>query len=178
MPDQKEKRSVGTVYWITGLSGSGKSTIGSLLCKRLRQDSDNVVYLDGDVLRSVFGNKNGHSIEERHDLAMQYARLCQMLSQQGMQVVCATISMFKDVRDWNRNNISDYKEIYLKVPIDVLIKRDQKGLYSRAMRKEIDNIIGIDLPFEEPDNSDIVLVNDGTHNPEYVLGNLLEALSC
>jgi len=166
----------GTVYWLTGLSGAGKTTIGKLLYKKLKEDKDDVVFLDGDTLRVVFGNDLGYSKEDRKKSAMRNSRLCKELSDQGIHVVCATISMFNDCREWNRENIENYKEIYIKVPIEILIKRDQKKLYSKALKGESRNVIGIDIEFEEPKKPDIIIVNDNSKDPKYLFNLLLNKL--
>ena len=154
----------GTVYWITGLSGAGKTTIGKLLYNNLKGTKNNVVFLDGDLLREVFGNDLGYSKNERYISAMRNARLCKMLSDQGIDVVCATISMFHDVRSWNRIHIEKYKEIYLKVPMEVLLKRNQKGLY----KKKIENLVGLGIPMEEPENPDFLIENNGRKTPDEI----------
>ena len=100
------------VYWITGLSGAGKTSVGLLLYKKMKQNYPNTVFLDGDVLREVFGNDLGYTREERIKCAMRYARLCKMLQEQEMNVICCTISMFDEIRSWNRENIGNYREIY------------------------------------------------------------------
>jgi adenylylsulfate kinase-like enzyme len=166
----------GTVYWITGLSGAGKTTIGTLFYQHIKAQKPNVIYLDGDILREVFGGSHGHAPEVRKKLAMQYSRLCKMLSEQGVDVVCATISMFHSVREWNRQNIKKYVEVYIKVPIDVLIERDQKQLYSRALKGEMEHVMGIDVPVEEPGNPDVVVVNDGNKTPEEIARVLIKSL--
>ncbi len=167
----------GVVYWFTGLSGAGKTTVGSLFCQLLRERKKNVVYLDGDVLREVFSGSHGHTSEKRKNLAMHYSRLCRMLADQGMDVVIATISMYHDVRQWNRENIEHYQEIYLKVPMEVLLKRDQKGLYSRAIRGEIKNIIGLDIEMEEPKCPDHIIVNNGRTSPTEITEALWNSIS-
>jgi len=153
---------MGVVYWITGLSGAGKTTIAKALHAKMKKKWDNLVLLDGDELRVVFGSDIGYSLENRRISAMRNARLCKLLSDQGIHVICPTISMFSDVREWNRDNIDLYIEIYLKVPMDVLKKRDQKQLYSKAIKGEITDVIGVDLPFDEPNRADITIVNDGS----------------
>jgi adenylylsulfate kinase-like enzyme len=167
----------GQVYWLTGLSGAGKTTLGTLLFQHLRETKPNVVYLDGDTLRQVFGNTQGYTIEERKMLAMRYARLCKIISEQGIDVICATISLFYEVHDWNRTHIPEYIEIYIKVPMDVLIKRDQKQLYSRALRGEVQNIMGIDIPVAEPTRPDIIIENTGEHSPDKLLTELITHLT-
>lgn len=167
----------GRVYWLTGLSGAGKTTLGSGFFHHLKTIKPNVVYLDGDVLREVFGGTRGHTPEERKALAMSYSRLCKMLAEQGIDVVCATISLFHEVHDWNRTNLPSYTEVYIKVPIEVLIQRDQKQLYSRALRGEVEHVMGIDVAIEEPREPDIIIENSGTRPPEKVLEELISRLT-
>jgi len=166
--------TAGRVFWITGLSGAGKSTVGRLLFALLRANHANVVFLDGDVLREVFGNDLGHSHADRMKSAMRNARLCKMLAEQGIDVVCATISLFRECQEWNRHNIRRYHEIFLRVPMQVLVERDQKSLYSRALRGETKDVMGINIPIEEPENPDLVLVSDGAHSPDALARQILE----
>lgn len=158
----------GRLFWITGLSGAGKTTIGTMLYRRLKEKYSNTVLFDGDVLRQVFGNDLGYSREERFACAMRYARLCKLLTEQGIYVVCCTISMFDDVRMWNRENISNYSEIYITVPIEVLEKRNQKNLYHDVKKGTVENVVGMDLELELPKNPDVVLINDGIKSPEEI----------
>lgn len=151
----------GRVYWFTGLSGAGKTTLGRLWYEELKASGAAAVFLDGDELRRVFGDDLGFSEEERRKSAMRNARLCAMLSAQGVTVVCCTISMFDSVRAWNRENIADYFEVYVKVSMETLCRRDQKGLYSMGGR----DVAGVHFEVEEPKAPDIVLVNDGEKAP-------------
>jgi len=169
--------ALGRVFWITGLSGAGKSTVGRLFFDLLRADNTTAVFLDGDILREVFGNDLGHSREDRLKSAMRNARLCRMLAEQGLDVVCATISLFRECQEWNRNNIRSYYEIFLRVPMQVLIERDQKQLYSRALRGEIGQVMGVDIPVEEPQRPDLVVVNDGSLAPQVLATSIWERLS-
>jgi len=148
----------GMTYWITGLAGSGKSTLAQALQLALREKGRHSVLLDGDRLREVFGGDLGYSIEDRKKSAFRNARLCQLISSQGIDVICATISMFDDVRAWNRANNENYLEVYLQVPIETLRQRNQKNLYSP---NSSGSVMGIDLPFEEPKAPDLILINDG-----------------
>ncbi len=147
----------GHVYWITGLSGAGKTTLGQELASRLRAAGRTVTFLDGDALRSAIAEDLGHGATDRRRSAMRNARLCRLLAEQGSDVVCATISMFHEVQRWNRENIPGYREIYLRVPIDELRRRDTKGIYAVAQR----DVVGLDLPAEVPEAPDLILDNHG-----------------
>ena len=158
----------GRVFWITGLSGAGKTTIGKEFSLALKKHGP-TIFLDGDILRQVFGNDLGHTQSERKKCAMRYSRLCKMISDQGIDVVCATISMFHEIHDWNRSHIKNYVEIYLKIPINILRKRDLKGIYRQATEGKINNVMGIDLQFEEPKCPDLILANDGSQSVEEIV---------
>lgn len=161
------------VFWITGLSGAGKTTVGKLLYNKIRENNKAVVFLDGDTLRQVFGDDLGYTREDRYKSAMRNARLCRMLSDMGITVICSTISMFDSVRDWNREHIADYCEIYLKVSPKVLLERNQKGLYEQ----EISNLVGFGIDMEEPKKPDIVFVNDGTRYPQDIVDEIIRFIS-
>lgn len=151
----------GILYWITGLSGAGKTTIGTRLYYELRKKQDNVVLLDGDALKKIVDNKGGYSEEERKERAIQYAMICKMLTDQGMIVICCTIAMYNEVREWNRKNNKGYVEIFLDVPMEILVRRDQKSIYSQYRNGKINNIVGVDIEVEFPQFPDIRIVNDG-----------------
>ena len=151
----------GAVVWITGLSGAGKTTVAFELVRRLRIQGKSVVMLDGDELRNVFGavaaKAQNHGREGRLALAMQYAHLCRLIAAQGFTVVIATISLFREVHTWNRANLPGYFEVYLKVPLEELRRRDPKGIYRRFDNGELTNVAGLDLPIDEPDAADWIV---------------------
>jgi len=156
----------GTVYWITGLAAAGKTTLATRLCERLRRSGRPAVLLDGDRLRAVLDAPSAHAPDERLRLAMTYARLCRELAGQGLDVVCATISMFHAVRDWNRAHIGRYREIYLQVPVEVLKARDPKFIYARHAQGRQPQVVGRDQEPELPRNPDLVIDNDGALSPD------------
>lgn len=161
----------GTVYFFTGLSGAGKTTIGGLFHQRLKATKPNVALLDGDEIRVAFGEDVGYTNDERLRWAGRIFRVCKLLSAQGIDVVVCSIAMYESVRRWNRENIPNYKEIYIKVSKNTLMQRNQKGLYTAGK-----NVVGIDLPFDEPQNPDIVLHNDGERTPLELVEQLERAL--
>jgi adenylylsulfate kinase-like enzyme/phosphohistidine swiveling domain-containing protein len=156
----------GRVYWITGLSGAGKTTLGVRLTQRLRQAGRPVIFLDGDKVRTAIAEDLGHPVEDRRRVALRNGRLCQLLSEQGTDVVCATISMFHEVQQWNRDNIPGYCEIYLCVPLAEIERRDAKRIYARARLREVKNVVGVDIPAEEPKSPDLMLENHGALDPD------------
>lgn len=150
----------GVVYWITGLPGSGKTTVGNALYYKMRKGSP-VILLDGDILKSIVSEVNpGYTQKDRLLRARKYSLLCKMISDQGIDVIICTVAMFEDIRIWNRNNFAHYIEIFLNVSMDVLRKRDRKKLYSNATDK--DSLPGLHYDAEFPQNPDIVLNTDGT----------------
>lgn len=163
----------GTVFWITGRSGSGKTTLGHAVADALRQRGRPALLLDGDVLRGILGGQHGHSREERLHLAMTYGRLAAEVASQGIDAVCATISMFHSVRDWNRAHIPRYREIYLRVPAQELERRDPRGLYARARTGTVEDMVGLDQQMEEPLHPDLILDNFGSVTPQDAVARIL-----
>ena len=165
--------ALGRVYWITGLAGAGKTTIGNALYYILKEKYSNVIILDGDILKSIVGEM-GYSYKERLERAHRYAELCKVLSDQGITVIICTIAMFDSVREWNRQNINGYTEIYLEVDIDVLIERDRKGLYSRHKKGEVVEVAGIDTEVELPKSPDLIITNDGRYTVKQCVNMILD----
>jgi len=159
-PDAGRQIKAGSVIWITGLSGAGKTTLADATTSLLRSEAHSVVQLDGDDLRAVFGaadaNAQNHGREGRLALALRYAHLCQILARQGLTVVIATISLFREVHAWNRGNLPGYVEVYLKTPLQELRRRDPKGIYRRFDAGALTNVAGLDLPVDEPESADVV----------------------
>lgn len=147
------------VVWIIGLSGAGKTTLASAVVSRVREERKNVVLIDGDIVREVFGNDLGHSMQDRMTNARRICQLGKMLEEQGVDVVCAILSLFPETRDWNRTNLRNYYEVFIDTPMDDLVKRDSKGIYGRFNRGEIREVAGMDISFPHPDKADLVIDN-------------------
>ena len=164
------------VFWITGLSGAGKTTVARALRDRLAQ-SRPVVLLDGDEMREILGKTASFAREDRLELAYIYARLAKHLREQGVTVVCATISMFHDVRAWSRANTVGYFEVYLKVPESHRVARDAKGHYKNHAARQPNGggLVGFDEPFEEPRSADVVIANNGEISPTEAVNEIWRA---
>lgn len=160
----------GTLYWLTGLSGAGKTTIGNRLYYSMKAEKQNTIILDGDILKKIAGKDLGYGREERLERAYRYNALCKLLTDQGINVIICTIAMFDEIRDWNRDNIENYIEVFLDVDMEVLKRRNRKGLYSKTNG----NIAGVDVSIEYPKNPDIIIKNDGSQPLEESVQRILE----
>ena len=151
----------GQVIWITGLSGAGKTTVAAALDQCLRERGLIPILLDGDILRDLFKSTNEigktYNREARIKLALKYAHLCKTLSSQGFTVIIATISMYNEAYVWNRTNLPNYFEIYLKVPLKELRRRDPKKIYQRYDTGDFSDVAGLDLAVDEPLEPQVVL---------------------
>ena len=159
----------GILYWITGLAGSGKTTIGNMLYYEIKKKESNTVILDGDIFKNISKEISGYSYEDRKKRARMYSNICKILVDQGINVVICTIAMFDEIREWNRNNIEKYIEVFLDVDIEVLLKRNKKGLYSDNKN----NVVGIDVEVEFPKNPDIIINNDGRYSAKECMDIIL-----
>ena len=159
------------VIWLVGLAGAGKTVIGREVFALLRERKPNVVFLDGDDVREIMGGDLGHTVEDRRKNAWRVCHLCEYLDRQGIDVVCAILSIFHDTQRWNRENVSQYFEVYIDVPMQELIARDQKGLYSQALAGNRRDVVGIDIPFDPPPERDLVVHNAGPFKPPATLAD-------
>ncbi len=116
------------VIWFIGKSASGKTFLGKKLYNALRINYANIVFLDGDLLRNAISKDLGHSKEDRYISEDRRSKLSKILSDQGIHVIMSGISNEPEIREWNKKNIKDYLEIYLKTDKKTLYGRDPKGI--------------------------------------------------
>jgi len=150
------------IIWLTGLSASGKTTIGRHLYELWTVEEQNTVIVDGDEIRDILKSSTGNNAYTelgRHYIAERYCDLCVWLDRQGINVICCTISSFEELRERNRKTLSKYFEVYVKVPMETLYARDQKNLYAPALAGEVKNVVGVDMEFSPPRSPDMVVDN-------------------
>lgn len=153
----------GIVVWLTGLSGSGKTTIANHLERRLNSEGIITKLLDGDNIRTGVGNNLGFSTEDRTENIRRIAEVAKLFMNTGIVTICSFISPTKEIRAKARSIIgpTDFQEVFINTPLEICEKRDVKGLYQKARAGEITNFTGIGAPYENPDNDYIEIV---THN--------------
>jgi len=162
-------------FWITGLSASGKTTMSQMLYEHYTCTGANTILLDGDELRDIFSN-HSYSRSARLNVGLSYSRLCKHLVSQNVNVIIAVIGLFKEIHDWNRKNIPEYCEIFIDTPIEELKKRDPKGIYKLYDEGKTNNIAGLDLKVDYPENPDIHIKWTPKLDEENMFNLLLENL--
>ncbi|TAK30244.1 MAG: adenylyl-sulfate kinase [Saprospiraceae bacterium] len=158
------------VIWLTGLSGSGKTTIAQELERRLLQENFFAQVLDGDNIRSSINSNLGFSLDDRKENIRRIAEVAKLYLNSGVITICTFISPTKEIRAFAKDIIGadDFIEIYVNAPLEVCEKRDVKGLYSKARKGEIKEFTGISSPFEAPENPALEIRTDQENIDEAV----------
>jgi len=176
----KGSLSKASVVWITGLSGAGKTTLAKQLATVIRNQGEPCIVVDGDEVRELFGEADdgdrNHGRSTRLKYAYGYGKLARLIAGQGVTVVVSTISLVKEVHVWNRANLPRYIEVYLKVPLEELRRRDPKGIYRRFDAGELVNVWGLDLPIDEPEAAEIVVAFDQHVTTEATVDLIVELM--
>src|SRR5215208_2759196 len=146
----------GFCLWFTGLSGSGKTTITTLLVKELRRRGSKLEVLDGDIVRENLSKGLGFSKEDRDTNIRRIAFVADLLSRNGVPVITAAISPYAEIRAEARELMGErFVEVYVKATVDTCAERDVKGLYAKAFAGEIKEFTGVSDPYEAPDNPEV-----------------------
>jgi adenylyl-sulfate kinase len=154
----------GFTLWFTGLSGAGKSTLAERLAPELRKRGHRVEILDGDEVRTNLSKGLGFSKEDRDINIRRIGYVAHLLARNGVVVITAAISPYRDVRDEVRRLHGKFFEVFVRCTIDKLVERDVKGLYKKALAGEIKSFTGVSDPYEEP------------HTPELVVDSSVETV--
>ncbi len=155
MKRKKIIKSKGILFWITGLSGAGKTSIAKKLLNKIKKKYGPTIIISGDDLRKIFELKK-YSFRERLKLSEKYCKLSKFITDQKINLIFATVAMMDKPRKWNRRNIKNYIEIYIKSDVKKIIKEKKKKIY---FNKKNTNLVGINVKAEFPKNSDIVINN-------------------
>lgn len=152
----------GFTVWFTGMSGAGKTTSAQLLATKLRSRSAKVELLDGDVIRTGVSKGLGFSKEDREENVRRIGFICELLSRNGVIAIVAAISPYRSMRHEVRSRVRNFVEVYVECPLEVLIRRDTKGLYKKASRGEIHEFTGISATYEPPLMAEVTI-----HSSQY-----------
>jgi adenylylsulfate kinase len=145
----------GAVIWLTGLSGSGKTTISHLLAQELQQLGVRVEILDGDIIRQHLANELGFSKQDRDENIRRIGFVAQLLSRNGVVVIVAAISPYREIRSEVRRMTTNFVEVFVNAPLAVCEQRDVKGLYQKARSGKLQNFTGVSDPYEVPLNPEL-----------------------
>tara|TARA_E500000331_G_C17263555_1_gene716243 strand:+ start:2874 stop:3404 length:531 start_codon:yes stop_codon:yes gene_type:complete len=159
-----KKKKPGYVIWVTGLSGSGKTSIAKGLKKEIESILKPTIVISGDDIRKIFKLK-GHTYEDRKNYIKYYSNLCKFLSDQNVNVIFAVVGLFEFIRKWNRENLKNYIEVYIKSDLKKIIKLKRKNIYTKFKK----NIVGRDIIPEFPQRPDIIVKNNLNVNLENLI---------
>lgn len=151
----------GFTIWFTGLSGAGKTTLAQRVVEELEaRGVTRIELLDGDVIRTNLSKGLGFSKEDRDTNIRRIGWVCEVLTRNDVVAIASAISPYRAVRDEVRQKVGRFVEVYVKCPVEVLVERDVKGLYQKALTGEIRNFTGISDPYEEPISPEVVVETD------------------
>jgi adenylyl-sulfate kinase len=167
--------STGFTVWFTGLSGAGKTTLSGRVAEAIRARGKYVEVLDGDVVRTNLSKGLGFSREDRDTNIRRIGFVARLLTRNDVAVVVAAISPYRAVRDAVRGEIGSFVEVFVRCPVEELIRRDVKGLYERALRGEVTQFTGVSDPYEEPLDPEVVVETD-RESVEESVGKVVAAL--
>jgi adenylylsulfate kinase len=155
--ERGQRMSEGFTLWFTGFSGAGKTTVSAIVGKELRDRGLKVEVLDGDIVRTHLSKGLGFSRADRDTNIRRIAFVSKLLTRNGVAVIVAAISPYRNIRDEVRADIGRFVEVFVKCPLETCMERDVKGLYKRAMAGEIPAFTGVSDPYEEPLSPELVL---------------------
>ena len=148
------------IIWITGISGSGKTTIANEIISEYKKYLPNIVNIDGDIVRQFFDQNLKYEEDDRIKQIKRIQKICKFLEQQGLILIVSALYSNNKLMKWNRENFSNYYEIFLDANLSLVKKRDPKNLYKKYQEGKEKNIVGIDIPWNPPLNYDLKILMD------------------
>ena len=145
------------VIWLTGLSSTGKTTLAQNFIKLASEYNVKFLNIDGDIIRNLFSEKLNFTVEQRTKQIQRIQKICQFINDQGFDIIVSALYSNEDLMLWNRENFKKYYQICLIAPMQILIQRDKKNIYSKAIKGEEKNVVGIDIDWKIPSNSDLII---------------------
>jgi adenylylsulfate kinase len=174
-PTNRPHAQAGFVLWFTGLSGAGKTTLAKLIEQELKARGVRVERLDGDVVRQSLTADLGFSKEDRDKNIQRVTFVAKLLSRNGVGVLASFISPYRATRDWVRGEVTNFIEVFVDCSLEECIRRDVKGLYTKALAGEIPEFTGVSDPYEAPLNPEISL-NTAEESIEESLAQIMSYL--
>jgi adenylylsulfate kinase len=159
------------VIWLTGLPGSGKTTIAKALSPKLKGSGFKVELLDGDIVRKELSPELGFTKQDRELHSRRVVYLCKLLSRNGIATIVCLISPYREFRRYARREINvddNFYEVYVKCSLGTCMRRDPKGLYKKALAGEIKDLSGLQDPYEEPENPEVIVNTEEQTSEECV----------
>ncbi len=172
MKKKKINKNKGILFWVTGLSGSGKTTISKKIKKDIERLYGPSILISGDDIRRIFNFKK-YTAEERLSLVAKYCKFSKFITNQNINLIFAVVGMMDSVRNWCRKNIPNYIEIYIKADVNKIIKSKKKKIYHK---KNVGDIVGISIKPEFPKKPDIIIHNTFKENINLLAKQLLNKI--
>tara|TARA_Y100000590_G_scaffold18275_1_gene21735 strand:- start:802 stop:1320 length:519 start_codon:yes stop_codon:yes gene_type:complete len=167
---KKINKNKGILFWITGLSGSGKTTISEEITKKISKKYGDTINISGDDLRKIFNLKK-YDRKSRLEYALLYSKFCKLIVNEKINLIFSTISLFHKVRNWNKKNIDNYVEIFIKADLEKIIKLKKKKIY-----KKNKSIVGKNIKPEFPRSPHIIIENNFTKSSNKLSKELIRKI--
>ena len=148
------------VIWISGMPGTGKSTLARYYYNQQKKRIKNLIMIDGDAFRKAMGNDLGYSLKDRKTNALRLINLTKYFSDQKVNVIISANLVFQNYRNWCKKNIPNFLEVYIESKKDLLIKRNKKKILYRLKK----NVLGIDIKVQKPHKPHLIIKNNYSKN--------------
>lgn len=170
MNDLIKNKKKGILFWITGFSGSGKTSISKILHKHVIKIYGPTLLINGDDLRKIF-NLNGYTLEDRKKISKKYCKFVKFITNQNINIIFTVVGMMDEPRRWNQKNIKNYLEIYIKSNLKQIILKNKKKIYHKKK-----NLVGVNIKPQIPKEPHIILNNNFKKNTKELASELLDKI--